>query len=359
MAKRLLNNALAAADAASAKTNGAGLQPRFRFEGWCDIAYDPTQANWLLHKMLPIEGVAVLYGKWKQFKSFVALDLEVAIARGEPWAGRETKKGIVVYIAGEGGHGLTKRIEAYKQKRGLTNIDFYLGRVSPNLGTRPGDVTELVAAIRELLGGDTAPALIIIDTLARTLSDKDENTDGMRNFANNTEDISTQFGCLVLAVHHQGAGDTGRMRGGTTLDAASVATWHVRRPNKASLTCAIEVQDAKDSESGFRMTAQLARFEFGDEHDDDRELTLMVDSVEADAAAADDEDDKRAASIPKNQAAFMTAVDQALERTAPASGPSSMALTSIASPASRCWNATSRFAPTRHQQLVNVTSAAN
>ena len=186
--------------------------------------------------------------------------------------------------------------------------------MSPNLGTRPGDVTELVAAIRELLGGDTVPALIIIDTLARTLSDKDENTDGMRNFANNTEYISTQFGCLVLAVHHQGAGDTGRMRGGTTLDAASVATWHVRRPNKASLTCAIEVQDAKDSESGFSMTAQLARFEFGDEHDDDRESTLMVDSVEADAAAADDEDDKRVAGIPKNQAAFMTAVDQALER---------------------------------------------
>ena len=57
--------------------------------------------------MLPTEGVAVLYGKWKQFKSFVALDLGVAIARGEPWASRKTKKGIVVYIAGEGGHGLT------------------------------------------------------------------------------------------------------------------------------------------------------------------------------------------------------------------------------------------------------------
>ena len=116
MAKRLLNNALAAADAASAKTNGAGLQPRFRFERWCDITYDPAQANWLLHKMLPTEGVAVLYGKWKQFKSFVALYLGVAVARGEPWAGRKTKKGIVVYIAGEGGHGLTKRIEVYKQQ---------------------------------------------------------------------------------------------------------------------------------------------------------------------------------------------------------------------------------------------------
>jgi hypothetical protein len=155
--------------------------------------------------------------------------------------------------------------------------------------------------------------LIVIDTLARTLSDKDENTEGMRNFTNNSEDISAQFGCLVLAVHHEGAGNTGRMRGGTTLDAASVATWHIRRPNKG-LSSIIEVQDAKDSESGFSMMVFLTRFEFGDEHDDDRESTLMIDTIEDDAAAADDKDDKRAPSIPKNQAAFMTAVDQALER---------------------------------------------
>jgi len=297
----------------NAKANGAGLRARFRFKRWCDIDYDPAKADWLLHKMLPAEGVAVLYGRWKTFKSFIALDLGVAIAGGEPWAGRKTKKGIVVYIACEGGHGLTKRIAAYKGKRGLTDIDLYLGTVRPNLGTRPSDVEELVAAIRELLG-DSVPVLVVIDTLARTLSDKDENTEGMRHFANNAEDISAQFGCLVLAVHHEGASDTGRMRGGTTLDAASVATWHIKRPNRRALTCTIEVQDAKDSESGFSMSAQLARFEFGEEHDDERESTLIVDAVEDAAAAADDEEEKRAPSIPRNQAAFMTAVEQALER---------------------------------------------
>ena len=292
--------------------SGVGLRARFPFQHWREVHYDPTKANWLVHKLLPPEGVAVLYGKCRSFKSFVALDLGVAIARGEPWAGRKTKKGIVVYIAGEGGPGLVKRIEAYKLKHGFADIDLYLGRVSPNLGTRPGDVAELVAAIRELLS-DEAPVLIIIDTLARTLADKDENTEGMRNFVNNAEDISAQLGCLVLAIHHEGARDTGRMRGGTTADAGSVATWRISRPDKSGLSSTIEVQDAKDSESGFSMIARLVKFEFGDEHEDGRESTLIVDTIEEVAAAADDEA-KRPPSIPKSQAAFMTAVDQALER---------------------------------------------
>ncbi len=85
------------------------------------------------------------------------------------------------------------------------------------------------------------------------------------------------------------------------------------RTTKKGLTCTIEVQEAKDAESGFTMTAELVPFEFGDEHDDDRESTLIVDSiVMADAAAADD--GHKGARIPKNQAAFMTAVEQAIER---------------------------------------------
>jgi hypothetical protein len=58
----------------------------------------------------------------------------------------------------------------------------------------------------------------------------------------------------------------------------------------------------------------IVRYEFGDEDDEERESTLIVDSIEA-ADAATDDDKKRPTRTPKNQAAFMTAVGQALERT--------------------------------------------
>lgn len=291
--------------------HGAGFaRARFPFVPWKDLHYDPSKANWLVHKLLPTEGFGVIYGKWKSFKSFIALDIGVCVARGSDWAGRKTKRGIVAYIAGEGGAGLVKRIEAYKLKHGYTDVDLILCRVAPNLGAAPGDVETLVAAIKAILG-DRVPVLIIIDTLARTLADRDENNEGMRNFVNNAENLSTAFGCLVMAVHHEGAGDTGRMRGGTTADAGSVATLRISRSDKADYRCTIEVQEAKDEESNFSMVAQLVRFEFGDEHDEDRESTLIVDKIEP-SGAADEDKAERKKKVPEGQKAFMTAFDQAV-----------------------------------------------
>jgi len=290
-------------------TNGKS-RARFAFQRWDEITYAPDSSQWLVDKLLPTEGFGVIYGKWKQFKSFVALDLGVAISRGSDWAGRKTKRGIVIYLACEGGQGLTKRIEGYKRKHGIADADFFLGNVRLNLGSSPGDLLELAAAVRALVG-DKAPVLVVIDTLARTLGDKDENTDGMRNFVNNADDLSAAFKCLVLAVHHEGAGETGRMRGGTTADAGSVATWRVSRPHKTDLRCIVEVQEAKDEESNFSMVAQLERYEF----DGTGESTLIVSSVEISPDGQAGETAARdTPRIPKNQAAFMTAVTQALEK---------------------------------------------
>jgi hypothetical protein len=152
--------------------NGTALRSRFKLTRWVDVHFDAAKEDWLVHGLLPGEGVAVLYGKWKSFKSFVALDLAVAIAahRKDNWAGGKTKQGVVVYIAGEGQGGMHKRIEAYKRSQpALGDLDFYIIKARPNLGGRPGDVAELVKAIREALDDDD-PVLVIVDTLSRTLA---------------------------------------------------------------------------------------------------------------------------------------------------------------------------------------------
>src|SRR4249919_2396046 len=71
---------------------------RFAPIRWKDYTFEPEAEDWLIHDLLPKEGVAVIYGKQKSYKTFVVLDLGVAVARHDrrEWAGRATRQGTVV-----------------------------------------------------------------------------------------------------------------------------------------------------------------------------------------------------------------------------------------------------------------------
>jgi hypothetical protein len=290
---------------------------RFTPIRWKDYAYEPEAEEHLVDGLVPREGIGVCYGKQKSFKTFVMLDLGVAIARKDlrEWAGRATRQGTVVYICCEGARGLRKRIEAYKRRhRALRDLDFYIIPTRPALGLRPGDAKELIAAIRAELGNDQ-PVLVIIDTLARTLAGQNENGEGMQNFIEGAEDVAEAFKCFVFAVHHEGAGDKDRMRGYTALDGASMATWRVKKTSNGSLGCTVTIQEAKDSSSGETLHVTLERFELGDEHDENRHTTLMVESIEI--AVADHSSQpatKKRAGMTPTLTTFMTSFDIALHR---------------------------------------------
>lgn len=273
-----------------APTDDGAPQQRQRFKliPWSDFAATPTADSWLVDKLLPRTGLAVLFGRSKSYKSFIALDVGVAVASDRPWAGRKVRAGIVVYVVCEGQGGFAKRIAAYMAVRPeLATLDMFIVATRPDLGARPGDVLELIGSIRSALG-EAVPVLIIVDTLVRTLNGREENGEGMRNFSDNAEDLAEAFGCLVIAVHHRGAGDAPRARGSTVLPGASVATWHVERvDNGDGGTARIEVMEAKDAASGLVFDVHLRRVEFGDEHDIERESTLIVESVELNAEKAE------------------------------------------------------------------------
>ena len=58
---------------------------------------------------------SVIYGDTNIGKSFFALDLGMHVALGRRWFGREVERGAVVYVAGEGGGGMRRRIAAFLQ----------------------------------------------------------------------------------------------------------------------------------------------------------------------------------------------------------------------------------------------------
>ena len=73
---------------------------KFKLVPFEDIRFVASE-EWLIKKLVPQQGVAVLFGLPKAFKSFVAMDLALHVALGWDWAGRATTQGDVVYIAAE------------------------------------------------------------------------------------------------------------------------------------------------------------------------------------------------------------------------------------------------------------------
>src|SRR2546428_13563804 len=70
---------------------------------------------WLVDQFLTEGGLSVLYGPSGTGKTFVALDLAYAIARGIPWHGYAISQcGPVLYIAAESGHSIAGRMAAYR-----------------------------------------------------------------------------------------------------------------------------------------------------------------------------------------------------------------------------------------------------
>jgi RecA-family ATPase len=170
---------------------------RFKLEDWNDVTFDLNE-EWRVDDVLPMRGFALIYGQKRSFKSFVAMHLALMIAKGEPWAGKHVKKGVVVYIAAEGSAGMRKRIAAYTKNHKIARGQFVLISVAPELGTRPGDLPALTAAIE---GVSLKPGLIVIDTASKAIGAADENGTGMAAFIFNAGRLVERFDCLVLAIH--------------------------------------------------------------------------------------------------------------------------------------------------------------
>jgi hypothetical protein len=214
----------------SASLNGAqshsGLEqnttkPRFRLVTLQEV-FDLPGPKWLIEGLIELEAFAVLYGLSGVAKSFLALDLLLHIAAGLPWHGRAVKQGTVVYVFGEGGAGIQKRIDAWLEEHKLTRADvpeaFFLPE--PVQLHRVDEVADFLTAITLL---PTKPVLIVFDTFARCFVGGDENSGKDMGLAiAGVGRIISSTNAAVLPVHHRGrAGD--HERGHTSLRGAADA----------------------------------------------------------------------------------------------------------------------------------------
>jgi len=143
---------------------------RFQLVGVEELLTRPDPEP-LVKGLLPKDGLVGLFGAPGAGKSVLALDLGLSVASGCGWYGRQVEQGIVVYIAAEGGAGLKGRLRAWTA--GHNGRDLSLMRfltVAPDLLDR-ADAAALRKAIGEL---PEAPALVVVDTMARSMPGGEE-----------------------------------------------------------------------------------------------------------------------------------------------------------------------------------------
>src|SRR5690606_37475115 len=89
---------------------------------WQDVDAPGAQYEYLIKGVLTQNEISMLLGESQSGKSFLAIDIDMAVARGVPWFGHRVVRGGVVYQAGESATGVRrKRLPAYRIGNEITD----------------------------------------------------------------------------------------------------------------------------------------------------------------------------------------------------------------------------------------------
>lgn len=207
------------------------------------------EQDYTLKNYLPANSLCSIYGPSGSYKSFLAVSWACHIAADRKWAGKSVSGGTVMYIVGEGGIGVPRRVKAWENihQRKVTNLALVNRPVFP---VRCEEVQEVVKAARDIQKEKGQPVqLIVIDTLARCFGGNDENdARDMGAFIEGCDTIKRETGATVLVVHHSGKDDSKGARGSSSFRAALDAEFNVRREGDGGaiiLTCT-KMKDAEE-----------------------------------------------------------------------------------------------------------------
>jgi len=211
------------------------------------------EPEYLVGGLIPREGLTLVWGPPKCGKSFWTLDVALHVALGQEYRGCEVSAGTVVYCAFEGASGFRKRVEAfrrhYKDKIKSPTVPFWLMPVRIDL---INDHKQLIGDIEKQVDDDM-PALVVLDTLNRSLQGSENSPDDMGAYVQAADAIREAFECAVVIVHHSGH-DAPRPRGHSSLTAAVDAQLSVKR---SSSVFEVKVEWMKDGEEDATVLSKL------------------------------------------------------------------------------------------------------
>jgi len=159
-------------------------------------------ARWLIVRLWTAAGVGILAGQPKTLKTYVALEMAVAVASGSPCLGTfpvARQAPALVYAAEDSPSNLRARLAALaaQRNRGLKDLDLRVITADLIRLDHPQDQERLRETVSLY-----HPALLVLDPLVR-LHSQDENQSGpMASLLGYLRQLQRSTGTAVLVVHH-------------------------------------------------------------------------------------------------------------------------------------------------------------
>lgn len=175
--------------------------------------------KYLVPGMLYRDGLAVVFGEPSAGKSFLLLDIALALCSGKPWRGlvlqgRNGGRGVVHYVMAEGAATNGARMAAWAHRQECTDEDEaaidqgFIPFLEPVMLTEAGVREYIIHVERD------KPDVIIFDTKNLMFVGKESQGEDYGAMLRVLHAIRRAAGgCAVILVDHSGLGDKGRVRG--------------------------------------------------------------------------------------------------------------------------------------------------
>lgn len=302
---------LACADAVSVAWRKAPQESRFGAIQWADLDHVEMRQDYLVEDMLFCGDSALMYGASGCGKSFLALDMGLSIARGVPFLGKATRKGAVIYQAGEGGKGLVKRMKAYRQTYSVWKQDlpFILIPARVDLFSPDGDVDAFIDECLAWQAVLTEPLqAVFIDTFSTASPGANENaSEDVSRLLAAGERLQKATGAALMWVHHKNASGE-RERGHTSLRANCDTALEINRDEESNYRT-LRLAKLKDGEDGLKIGFELQSVQVGS-NDDGKPITSCV----VVPAQEGPEQTSKRTRLPPGQAKFLKVLEEAQAR---------------------------------------------
>ena len=185
-----------------------------------DLDPGVTERRWLIDELWADEAVGIVGGEPKCCKSFLALDIAVAVAGGGPclrrFAAAQTGR-VLLFAAEDALHVVRRRLAGIAEASGRTLADLDIHVITApsvrlDLERDRDSLAETISTLR--------PKLLVLDPFVR-LHRIDENASGeVAPLLAYLRELQRRYRLAVLLVHHARKGG-GKMRGGQALRGSS------------------------------------------------------------------------------------------------------------------------------------------
>jgi hypothetical protein len=297
---------------------GAEPEGRVRFDGDAPLA----PPDHLIKGILPKAGVAMIGGQSGAGKSFVMVDLTVALATGQDFFGRKVREPVgSLIVAAEGAGTIPARVKAAREYRGVADrlpvawLDWSTNLADPFV--RRDLLTQIAIANKRMKDEfGVRLGVVFLDTITTAFMVEDENDNSVAtNVMAQVRGIADKSGTVVVPVHHFGKSPTTGLRGASawraTADAVLAVLGDRNEQTGDVKDRALAVSKLRDGVEGPLAPFALREIELGTDRDGDPWTTCVVCPALGEAVIASVS--KRQRKMSANATMALTALRKAVE----------------------------------------------